>query len=76
MRTNIEIDDELMKKALALQRPAHEEGGRRGGPEAARSACAASEDLLELAGKVKWEGDLDQMRRNRFATGRDAASGR
>jgi len=64
MRTNIDIDDELMAEAMryskaSTKRAAVEEGlrlliqtRRQGG-------------LRELRGKVKWEGDLDAMRTDR-----------
>ena len=64
MRTNIDIDDDLMEEAL-----------RRSG---ARTKRAAVEEALRLLiqtrrqgalrkwrGKVKWEGDLDAMRTGR-----------
>ena len=66
MRTNIEIDDELMKKALALS-------GLRTKKAVVEEALKLlirlrdQRKILELAGKVHWEGDLDQMRRNRFS---------
>lgn len=66
MRTNIDIDDELMKKALALS-------GLRTKKAVVEEALKLlirlrdQRKILELAGKVTWEGDLDQMRRNRFS---------
>jgi len=63
MRTNIEIDDELMKKAL------------KAGPYKTKKE-AVTEGLKLLVerknqrlirkyrGKLKWEGDLDEMRTN------------
>ena len=61
MRTNIEIDDELMAKALRLtglrtKRAAVEAGLR------ALIEKRGRELLLEAAGKYPWEGDLDRMR--------------
>jgi len=62
MRTNIVIDDELMTKAieasgLATKKDVVEQGLKliiqRGNQQAIR----------ELRGKLKWEGDLDEMRR-------------
>jgi Arc/MetJ family transcription regulator len=63
MRTNIEIDDELMDEAMKAS--------------GAKTKRAAVEQALrmfvrikgqgairELFGKVKWEGDLDAMRRS------------
>jgi Arc/MetJ family transcription regulator len=61
MRTNIVIDDELMTKAikacgLTTKKDIVEEGLRliiqRSNQQAIR----------ELRGKLKWEGDLDEMR--------------
>ena len=61
LRTNIEIDDELMAKALRLtglrtKRAAVEAGLR------ALIEKRGRELLLEAAGKYPWEGDLDRMR--------------
>lgn len=61
MRTNIEIDDELMARALKLtglpsKRAAVEAGLR------ALIERRGRELLLEAAGKYTWEGDLDRMR--------------
>ncbi len=66
MRTNIEIDDDLMSQAmttagLPTKRATVEEGLRllvRVGRQA--------QALAELKG-VGWEGDLDELRRGRFA---------
>lgn len=63
MRTNIEIDDELMAAALKAS-------GARTKREAVERGLEALIDigrqvgLLELRGKLKWEGDLDAMRRD------------
>jgi Arc/MetJ family transcription regulator len=63
MRTNIEIDDKLMKQALRLT-----------GYKTKRAVVEAGlqmlvrvkgqEMMLRLAGKVHWEGELDEMRRD------------
>jgi Arc/MetJ family transcription regulator len=63
MRTNIEIDDKLMKQALRLT-----------GYKTKRAVVEAGlqmlvrvkgqEEMLKLAGKVHWDGDLDEMRRD------------
>lgn len=71
MRTNIEIDDELMALAmtaagLPTKRATVEEGLRllvRVGRQ--------SRALAELKG-VGWEGDLDEMRQGRAVSGRVA----
>ena len=64
MRTNIEIDDGLIKEAQALS-----------GLMTKRAVVDAAlrmfvrvqhqKDVLQLAGKVRWEGDLDAMREGR-----------
>ena len=64
MRTNVEIDDELMRDAL-----------RATGLKTKRAVIEAGlkmlvrvkgqEDILRLAGKVRWEGDLDENRQGR-----------
>jgi Arc/MetJ family transcription regulator len=66
MRTNIVIDDDLMKRAM-----------RASGAKTKREAVEAAlrlmvqlkqqEKMRELRGKLHWEGDLDAMRRDRFA---------
>ena len=63
MRTNIDIDDELMAEAL-----------RRSGAPTKKAAVEEALRLLiqtrrqaglrKLRGKVKWEGDLEEMRRD------------
>lgn len=67
MRTNIDIDDDLMRNAM-------EATGLRTKKETVEEALrtlvrqrSAHQALLALRGKVEWEGDLDQMRRNRPA---------
>jgi Arc/MetJ family transcription regulator len=64
MRTNIVIDDELMREAqaatgLATKKETVDHALREVVAQARRRA------LLELRGKVNWEGDLDEMRRGR-----------
>jgi Arc/MetJ family transcription regulator len=64
VRTNIEIDDELMRQAM-----------KRSGARTKRSAVEAGLRLLaatheqgsirRLRGKVRWEGDLDVSRLGR-----------
>ncbi len=65
MRTNIEIDDGLMRSAMAAT-------GLRTKKAVVEEALkllvrlTGQERLKELGGKIQWEGDLDEMRRNRF----------
>jgi Arc/MetJ family transcription regulator len=67
MRTNIEIDDRLMKQTIRAA------GARtkRAAVETAMRAFVQLKDqekaLRELRGIGKWEGDLEQSRLNRFA---------
>ena len=64
MRTNIVIDDKLMNQALKssgyrTKKETVEEG--------LRLLITQKKQLKirELRGKLKWEGDLDQMRRDK-----------
>lgn len=61
MRTNIEIDDQLMKDALRLtgvktKREAVELGLRT------LLRLRQQEEIRRFRGKLAWEGDLDAMR--------------
>lgn len=61
MRTNIEIDDQLMQDALRLtgaktKREAVEMGLR------ALLRLRQQEELRQYRGQLPWEGDLDAMR--------------
>ncbi len=64
MRTNIEIDDQLMARAIEFSglrtKRAVVEAGLR-----ALIEKRGRELLLEAAGKYPWEGDLDRMRGRR-----------
>jgi Arc/MetJ family transcription regulator len=61
MRTNIDIDDELMAKALKAS-------GQRTKKAVVHEALEllvrlrGQRKILDLAGKVNWEGDLDELR--------------
>ena len=65
MRTNIDIDANLMEEAQRLS-----------GLKTKRAVIDAAlrmfvrvkrqTDILNLAGKVRWEGNLDEMREGRF----------
>ncbi|WP_036481450.1 type II toxin-antitoxin system VapB family antitoxin [Myxosarcina sp. GI1] len=61
MRTNIVIDDKLMKEALALT-------GLKTKKEAVELGLKTliqirkQEKLKQYKGKLKWEGDLEHMR--------------
>ena len=68
MRTNIEIDDKLMQEAQRLS-----------GLKTKRAIIDAAlqmfvrvkrqTDILSLPGKVRWEGNLDEMREGRSFDG-------
>lgn len=63
MRTNIDIDDELMEKALKA-------GPYKTKKQAVNEGLKLLIDrknqqkIRKYRGKLKWEGDLDQMRTN------------
>jgi Arc/MetJ family transcription regulator len=63
MRTNIEIDDALMARAMKL-------AGTRTKRETVESALRLliqlrqQERIREARGKLRWTGDLDAMRRD------------
>lgn len=64
MRTNIEIDDQLMADALAVS-------GLKTKREAVEKALremvqlGRQAEIRKYRGKLHWEGDLDEMRRDR-----------
>ncbi len=63
MRTNIEIDDEQIAKAM-------QSGGFKTKREAVDEALRlfnrmeAQKEIRQLRGKINWIGDLDAMRRD------------
>ena len=65
MRTNIEIDDALIEKALRLTglktKRAVVEAGLR-----TLIRLKEQEEILHIAGKVRWEGNLEESRQGRF----------
>ncbi len=63
MRTNIEIDDDLMKKALKYSKlKTKKEIIHEALNEYVKYQMRLK--LLSLQGKVKWIGNLDKMRKN------------
>ena len=66
MKTHLDLDEILLAEAM-----------RRGGHSTKRAAVNAAlfeyvrlskrRELLALRGQVRWEGDLDQMRKNRYS---------
>ena len=65
MRTNIDIDDKLMRQAMkatgATTKKAVVEACMRQAVQLKKQA-----KIRDLFGKVQWEGDLDAMREGRF----------
>ncbi|MEE4293466.1 MAG: type II toxin-antitoxin system VapB family antitoxin [Xanthomonadales bacterium] len=63
MRTTIVIDDELMARALKVS-------GIKTKKEAVEQGLkllirmSAQQQIRKLRGKIKWVGDLDEMRRD------------
>ena len=65
MRTNIEIDDVLMQRAMA----ASGKGTKKATIEEALRLVVRlkkQERIKRLFGKIEWEGNLEEMRRSRF----------
>ena len=63
MRTNVEIDDKLMRRAMKAGRFRTK---RETIEEALKLLVRRNQQqqFLDLAGKVRWEGDLDAWRRD------------
>jgi Arc/MetJ family transcription regulator len=65
MRMNVVIDDKLIKKAIIYK-------GLKTKKEVINYALKElvqrkrRKGILNLAGKLRWEGDLDEMREGRF----------
>ncbi|GAB2478099.1 type II toxin-antitoxin system VapB family antitoxin [Algoriphagus taiwanensis] len=62
MRTNIDIDEELIREAMRLSGNAT----KKATVEAALKQMVSlkkQERIRELRGKFRWEGNLDEMRR-------------
>lgn len=65
MRTNVEIDDQLMRQAMAASGKPTKKAAVE---EALRLVVQLKrqEAIKKLFGKVRWEGNLDDMRASRF----------
>lgn len=68
MKTHVEVDDELLQQVIRL--------GAFGTKKAAINAALVElaralkrRQLLALRGKVRWQGDLDQLRAARTGVG-------
>jgi Arc/MetJ family transcription regulator len=65
MRTNIDIDDKLMKQAMK----ATGASTKKAAVESALRKVVqlkSQEGIKKLRGKIQWVGDLDSMREGRF----------
>jgi len=67
VRTNVIVDDELMTQAmkytgLKTKKAVIEEALRT------LIRLKAQEEVRSLRGKLRWEGDLNQMRQGRFSS--------
>ena len=64
MKTHIDIDDALLAEAMDV-------GGHRTKRDTVNTALREyidlrrRQELLALSGKVRWEGDLEQLRKSR-----------
>lgn len=65
MRTNIVIDDDLMSRAMTVTGITTK---REVVEEALRVLIRTTEQkaILGLRGKIKWDGDLNEMRQGRY----------
>lgn len=64
-RTNIDLDDRLVREGLKIFNcKSKRELVHLALKELLKSA--KRKELLELRGKVKWEGDLEELRRSRL----------
>jgi Arc/MetJ family transcription regulator len=64
MRTNIVIDDDLMDKALKISRLKTKKDAVEEGLKLLVQR-KKQENIKNLRGKLHWQGDLDEMRRDK-----------
>jgi Arc/MetJ family transcription regulator len=74
MRTNIDIDDELMAKAMAASEATTKKAVVEQGLQLL-VRLKAQEEILKWFGKVRWEGDLAASREGRFLDWDDKPEG-
>jgi Arc/MetJ family transcription regulator len=67
MRTNIDIDDRLMRQAMQRSRARTKKAVVEAGLKLLVATHAQS-SIRRLRGKVQWEGDLNQSRQSRTRT--------
>ncbi|MEW6750897.1 MAG: type II toxin-antitoxin system VapB family antitoxin [Candidatus Latescibacterota bacterium] len=64
MRTNIVIDDQLMMEAMRLSGSTTKRAVVDQALRALIQLCR-QEQIRSLRGRLRWEGDLEEMRRDR-----------
>jgi Arc/MetJ family transcription regulator len=70
MRTNIEIDDDLLSRAMAATGLSTKRATVEEGLRLLVRVREQAKALAELKG-LGWDGDLDEMRQGRLLRGRD-----
>ena len=65
MRTNIDIDDGLMRQAMRTSGAATKKAAVEAGLQLLVQTFSQS-DIRKLHGKVRWDGDLNQSRLGRI----------
>jgi Arc/MetJ family transcription regulator len=65
MRTNIVIDDQLIKRAMRVSGASTKREAVQKSLELMVRLAEQERLLREARGKFRWEGDLDAMRRDR-----------
>ena len=65
MRTNVVIDDDLMEMARKHSGISSKKGAIEAGLKLLIQLNIQN-DIKGLRGKIKWEGDLNEMRESRF----------
>ncbi len=64
MRTNIDIDDELLAEVMKLTGAKTKKQAVNEALEDKAKRIKAAKAILKLRGNFHWEGDLDAMRRD------------
>jgi Arc/MetJ family transcription regulator len=65
MRTNIDIDDRLMRQAMKSSKSRTKRAAVEAGLRLLVQTRAQAK-IRRLRGKIRWEGDLDKSRRGRL----------
>lgn len=65
MRTNIDIDDRLMRQAMKSSRSRTKRAAVEAGLRLLVQTRSQSK-IRRLRGKIRWEGDLDKSRQGRL----------